>query len=63
MDLLENSAVDVKVSVRKSNSTHIPIPALPARPPPTAADELEDWNADMAALFEWVGMACLGAQR
>jgi ribonuclease P/MRP protein subunit RPP40 len=40
----------------------MPTITLPARP--TAdADAVEDWEADMGALFEWVGMACLGAQR
>ena len=26
-------------------------------------DALDDWNADISAIVEWVGMACLGAQR
>lgn len=26
-------------------------------------EALEDWNRQMGELFEWVGMACLGAQR
>lgn len=28
-----------------------------------AADALEDWEANMGEVFEWVGMAGLGAQR
>ena len=26
-------------------------------------DVMNDWNAHIVSLFEWVGMACLGAQR
>lgn len=59
----DTATVDVKATLRKSTSTLIPLSVLPARPATTAEDELEDWNAYMSGLFEWVGMACLGAQR
>ncbi|KZP19356.1 hypothetical protein FIBSPDRAFT_862773 [Athelia psychrophila] len=50
---------DVKPELHTSASVHIPVPSLPARP----KVDLDDWNEHMSALFEWVGMACLGAQR
>ncbi|KAF8639048.1 hypothetical protein AX17_001771 [Amanita inopinata Kibby_2008] len=42
--------------------------AVELKPFPTGdgvdvTDNGEDWNAYMHALFEWVGMACLGSQR
>ncbi|KAG5647849.1 hypothetical protein DXG03_007773 [Asterophora parasitica] len=30
---------------------------------PDEGEDLEDWNIDVAGLFEWIGMASLGAQR
>jgi len=32
-------------------------------PAPMQEEQLEDWNNDVAVLFEWVGMAGLHAQR
>jgi len=34
-----------------------------APPPDSADDALDDWNQRIQSMFEWVGMACLGAQR
>ncbi|KAF8202501.1 ribonuclease P 40kDa subunit-domain-containing protein [Pholiota molesta] len=58
---------------------HVPILSLSPRPSPTdrkmhqskkgltaqndLAEALDDWNRRTESLFEWVGMACLGAQR
>ncbi|KAJ7917533.1 hypothetical protein B0H13DRAFT_1994847 [Mycena leptocephala] len=47
----------VKCQETTSRGVRMPTITLPARP--TAdADAVEDWEADMGALFEWVGMAC-----
>jgi ribonuclease P/MRP protein subunit RPP40 len=52
----------VKCQETTSRGVRMPTITLPARP--TAdTDAVEDWEADMSALFEWVGMASLGAQR
>ena len=56
------------------SDVHIPTPSLSPRPVPQKSkgsksaendedDALEDWNIHIESLFEWVGMACLGAQR
>jgi hypothetical protein len=58
---------------------HVPILSLSPRPSPTnrkmhqskkgltaqndLTEALDDWNRRTESLFEWVGMACLGAQR
>lgn len=70
---LESSqqSLPVKCQVRELSNIHVPnvvsIPPRPSTGKPKAsspdAELLEDWNTDMADLFEWVGMACLGAQR
>ncbi|KAI0057440.1 hypothetical protein BV25DRAFT_1863361 [Artomyces pyxidatus] len=64
--------------IRKFSNVHIPTPTLLPRPQVPRAgrprhdgmdvDEdpesaLEDWNEDMGELFEWLGMANMGAQR
>ncbi|KAF8075128.1 ribonuclease P 40kDa subunit-domain-containing protein [Lyophyllum atratum] len=65
---------DVQCQLTKINDVHIPIPSLrphPSTSHPRTSDEhgaaeredTEDWNTEMAALFEWVGMAALGSQR
>ncbi|GLB41658.1 putative ribonuclease P 40kDa (Rpp40) subunit [Lyophyllum shimeji] len=69
---------EVHCQMTKFDDVHIPVPSLrqhpsapqsrtSASPAARAAgdeeDEVEDWNTEMAALFEWVGMACLGSQR
>jgi hypothetical protein len=55
---------DVKCQITKMASVCIPVPSLTSHPPPSGdEDALVDWNTNMAALFEWVGMACLGSQR
>ncbi|KAI0339594.1 hypothetical protein BDW22DRAFT_1361159 [Trametopsis cervina] len=42
---------------------HIYVPVVSITQRPSSADEREDWVDEMSALFEWVGMACLGSQR
>lgn len=54
---------EVLPQIRQSASIHIPIVSLSPRPLAPHTDEIEDWNENMNDLFEWVGMACLGAQR
>ncbi|KAH9930345.1 ribonuclease P 40kDa subunit-domain-containing protein, partial [Fomitopsis serialis] len=51
----------VKPTVSRTAHVYVPEPAL--SPCPNSEDEIEDWNDDMSALFEWVAMACLGSQR
>ncbi|KAJ7105471.1 ribonuclease P 40kDa subunit-domain-containing protein [Mycena crocata] len=45
------------------NDVRVPVVSLPQRPQPTDGEAMEDWEADLSALIEWVGMAGLGAQR
>jgi len=59
----EPSFHEIKSQIRKSSPIHIPILSLPTRPVAPNTDDIEDWNEHMNSLFEWVGMACLGAQR
>jgi len=59
----ESSFHEVKPHIRESPLIHIPIMSIPPRPLTPHADDIEDWNESMNGLFEWVGMACLGAQR
>ncbi|KAG6918957.1 hypothetical protein DXG01_010196 [Tephrocybe rancida] len=70
---------EVSCQVTKSDDVHIPSPSLRRRPPasqtntaapgsdrqtPTADDgDIEDWDTEMATLFEWVGLSSLGSQR
>ncbi|KAF8216651.1 ribonuclease P 40kDa subunit-domain-containing protein [Mycena galopus ATCC 62051] len=53
----------VKCQTTSSRGVRVPTVTLPARPPATDPDAVEDWEEDMHELFEWVGMAGLGAQR
>ncbi|KAF9006163.1 ribonuclease P 40kDa subunit-domain-containing protein [Cyathus striatus] len=52
-----------KVRCQKAElrDVHSPLPNLSPRP--SEFEELDDWNHDMSELFEWTGMAALGAQR
>lgn len=59
----ESTFHDIKPQIRKSSAIHIPVLSLPTRPLAPNTDDIEDWNEHMNSLFEWVGMACLGAQR
>lgn len=60
---------DVKCEITRADDVYIPIPSLPPHPANSnlfgrgEEEAVEDWNVEMGALFEWVGMACLGAQR
>ncbi|KAJ7117832.1 ribonuclease P 40kDa subunit-domain-containing protein [Mycena epipterygia] len=51
----------VQCQASATPNVRVPAVSLPARP--TAADDVEDWEHEMRGLFEWVGMAGLGAQR
>ncbi|KAJ7696535.1 ribonuclease P 40kDa subunit-domain-containing protein [Mycena rosella] len=51
----------VKAETRMTHNMRVPEVTLGARP--TEADAVADWEADIRALFEWVGLAGLGAQR
>lgn len=52
----------VKCQKTSMNDVHIPIVDLPPRPD-SNQDDIDDWNESLHGLFEWVGMAGLGAQR
>jgi len=58
-------SVSVECQYRVMEAIHVPVLNISAYPKPKGkeAEELEDWNMRSAALFEWVGMASLGAQR
>ncbi|KAJ7281382.1 ribonuclease P 40kDa subunit-domain-containing protein [Mycena rebaudengoi] len=56
-----NLVRNVSCQATSSVAMRVPQVTLPARP--ADADAAEDWEVDMEGLFEWVGMACLGAQR
>jgi len=65
----------VQCKKRELKDVHVPIPRLSSRPEPAPTPrgsdrDLEDteeglveWDDRVQSLFEWVGMACLGAQR
>ncbi|KAJ7504262.1 ribonuclease P 40kDa subunit-domain-containing protein [Mycena galericulata] len=53
----------VTCEARASLGVRVPTVSLSARPAAADQDAVEDWEADMASLFEWVGLAVLGAQR
>ncbi|KAF7308919.1 hypothetical protein MKEN_01092400 [Mycena kentingensis (nom. inval.)] len=53
----------VQCSVSSSQNISVPNGAQILKPRPTDPDEAEDWDDEVADLFEWVGMAGLGAQR
>ena len=52
----------VKCWKQEMDNVHIPHISLhgPTNNDPDAAD---DWSQHVQSIFEWVGMACLGAQR
>lgn len=50
---------EVKYQVRQFADVFIPVPEL-AR---SKEESKEEWEERVSELFEWVGMACLGAQR
>jgi ribonuclease P/MRP protein subunit RPP40 len=56
---------EVKSQTRKSPSIHIPVPSSTwaSWPLRSDSDKTNEWDESITALFEWVGMACLGAQR
>ncbi|TFK39770.1 ribonuclease P 40kDa subunit-domain-containing protein [Crucibulum laeve] len=57
----------VKCQRNELSDIHIPVPSLTPRPftskKASSSEELDEWNESTGALFEWIGMACLGAQR
>jgi hypothetical protein len=58
---LGDEAQTVTAEVRTSHDVHVPVFTLDARP--AESEAAQAWDNDTAALFEWVGMAALGAQR
>jgi hypothetical protein len=55
---------EVKCQIMKLSNVCIPAPSITSYPSTSSDDgALEDWNINMSALFEWMGMACLGSQR
>ena len=58
----EEQICKVQCRKREMHNIHIPHISLegPIKDDPDAAD---DWSRHTQSLFEWVGMACLGAQR
>ncbi|KAL4072807.1 ribonuclease P 40kDa subunit-domain-containing protein [Scleroderma yunnanense] len=54
-----SSLLPIRYSVRQLNNVFIPVPEL-AR---SKEESKEEWEERVSELFEWVGMACLGAQR
>ena len=55
--------MNIKAQVQKIRDVHVPDVELRRFPEREAEDDIEDWNEEIHSLFEWVGMACLGAQR
>ncbi|KAJ7446798.1 ribonuclease P 40kDa subunit-domain-containing protein [Mycena latifolia] len=53
----------VAPEARTSADIRMPTVTLPPRPARADADAVADWEGEMRVLFEWVGMAGLGAQR
>ncbi|KAF9485445.1 hypothetical protein BDN70DRAFT_910091 [Pholiota conissans] len=62
----------VQCTKNELQDVHVPVPSLSSQPPlPTkakikdddVAEKADDWRRQTQSLFEWVGMACLGAQR
>ncbi|KAF8809507.1 hypothetical protein BYT27DRAFT_7222422 [Phlegmacium glaucopus] len=65
-----NQMRQVRCERTELKDVHMPLPTLSSQPraQPTKKsveeeEALEDWNRKIGELFEWVGMACLGAQR
>ncbi|KIM90388.1 hypothetical protein PILCRDRAFT_60188 [Piloderma croceum F 1598] len=65
VDFGDSQQCEVKPQIHKSSVIHIPIPSSTwtTWPQKSNSDNASEWNESMNALFEWVGMACLGAQR
>jgi len=65
----------VQCKTRELKNVHVPVPGLSPRPEPNlilrgsnrvledSEEGLLDWDDRVQSLFEWIGMACLGAQR
>ena len=58
----------VPVSCERRELKNVQIPLLNIKPRPQVSksddnDAMDEWNRDAGALFEWVGLACLGSQR
>ncbi|KAG1725757.1 ribonuclease P 40kDa subunit-domain-containing protein [Suillus lakei] len=54
-----HEVVTVQPQIYHSTDILIPVPTLA----PLPQESTEDWDERISDLFEWVGMACLGAQR
>ncbi|OJA20456.1 hypothetical protein AZE42_06083 [Rhizopogon vesiculosus] len=54
-----HEVVDVQPQICRSTELLVPVPNLA----PLPEESTEDWDERIGDLFEWVGMACLGAQR
>ncbi|KAI0688071.1 hypothetical protein BC835DRAFT_1308940 [Cytidiella melzeri] len=55
---LEGDRHEICPITRITRTAHIPTPLLASHP-----QDKEDWEEEVSALFEWVGMACLGSER
>jgi len=53
----------IKSVVRKAYDVYIPDVRVRPRPRADEQDSADYWDEDMSSLFEWIGMAGLGAQR
>ncbi|KAH7921230.1 hypothetical protein BV22DRAFT_1107313 [Leucogyrophana mollusca] len=63
-----HSHVQVEPRIQRSVDVHVPIPALALvrenhLKDAEDAEETEEWQDRTSELYEWVGLACLGAQR
>ena len=54
---------DVTAQVQNIRDVFVPHIELRRYPEKGAEEDIEDWNEEVHLLLEWVGMACLGAQR
>jgi len=54
-----HEVVNVQPQICRSAEVLVPVPTLA----PLPEESTEDWDERIGDLFEWVGMACLGAQR
>jgi ribonuclease P/MRP protein subunit RPP40 len=62
------SYVPVPCERRELKDVHIPLLNIKPRPKVSKSDDddndvMDEWNRDAGALFEWIGLACLGSQR
>jgi len=58
----EHELTKVDVQTVEMSDVYIPEPNL-SPPAEEGGAKMEDWNEHISDLYEWVGMACLGAQR